>query len=233
MFRGPAALDNGRPRATLSARGRKMRPQGNIHVYARPSTIEEAARAMSVPGALALCGGTDVYPAHVGRSFTRPLVDLSGVAGLRCIEETPQAFRFGATTTWSMIAGASLPKAFDGLKAAAREVGSIQIQNRGTIGGNLCNASPAADGVPPLLCLDASVEIASGQGRRVMALSVLHHRLPPHRAEGGGDRHRRARSETGSWCGQCLRQAGCAALSGDFDPDGRRRGGEGSRPAAS
>jgi CO/xanthine dehydrogenase FAD-binding subunit len=140
-------------------------------VYARPGTIEEAALAMSAPGALALCGGTDVYPAHVGRPFTRPIVDLSGIAGLRGIEETPGEIRFGATTTWSLIAVASLPTAFDALKAAAREVGSIQIQNRGTIGGNLCNASPAADGVPPLLCLDARVELASQSGRRVVALS--------------------------------------------------------------
>lgn len=126
---------------------------------------------MSAPGALALCGGTDVFPAHVGRPFARPVVDLSGIAELRGIEETPQAIRFGAATTWRMIAGADLPPAFDALKAAAREVGSIQIQNRGSIGGNLCNASPAADGVPPLLCLDASVELHSQAGRRVVALS--------------------------------------------------------------
>jgi CO/xanthine dehydrogenase FAD-binding subunit len=66
---------------------------------------------------------------------------------------------------------ADLPPAFDGLKAAAREVGSIQIQNAGTIAGNLCNASPAADGVPPLLTLGARVELASTQGTRQMALS--------------------------------------------------------------
>jgi CO/xanthine dehydrogenase FAD-binding subunit len=126
---------------------------------------------MSTPGALALCGGTDVFPAHVGRPLARPVVDLSGIPGLKGIEETPESFRFGAATSWSMIARADLPAAFDGLKAAAREVGSIQIQNRGTIGGNLCNASPAADGVPPLLSLDASVEIAGQTGRRVLALS--------------------------------------------------------------
>lgn len=126
---------------------------------------------MTTPGALALCGGTDVYPAHVGRPLNRPLVDLSGISALRGIAETEQAFRLGAATSWSMIAKAALPPAFDALKAAAREVGSIQIQNRGTIGGNLCNASPAADGVPPLLCLDARVELASRSGRRVLPLA--------------------------------------------------------------
>jgi CO/xanthine dehydrogenase FAD-binding subunit len=126
---------------------------------------------MSEAGALAVAGGTDVYPAHAGRALTRPIVDLSGIGTLRGIEETEESFRFGAATTWSMIARAQLPPAFDALKAAAREVGSVQIQNRGTIAGNLCNASPAADGVPPLLALDASVELASRAGRRVLPLS--------------------------------------------------------------
>jgi CO/xanthine dehydrogenase FAD-binding subunit len=57
------------------------------------------------------------------------------------------------------------------LKLAAREVGGRQIQNRGTIAGNICNASPAADGVPPLLTLDARVEVASLRGRRSMPLA--------------------------------------------------------------
>ena len=139
-------------------------------MYARPTTIDEATRAMAAEGALAVSGGTDVYPAHVGKPLSRPLVDLSRVEGLRGISVTDMGFRFGAATTWTDIVRADLPAAFDGLKAAAREVGSIQIQNRGTLAGNLCTASPAADGVPPLLSLDASVELASPQGRRVLPL---------------------------------------------------------------
>ena len=77
-------------------------------MYARPRTIEEAADAMSAPGALALCGGTDVFPAHAGRPLTRPVVDLSGIAALKGIAETPEGFRFGAATSWSMIAKAAL-----------------------------------------------------------------------------------------------------------------------------
>ncbi len=142
-------------------------------MYARPTTIEEAAKAMAAANALAVCGGTDVYPAHAGKPLTRPLVDLSGIAGLRGISAADGFIRFGAATTWTDIIRAELPPAFDGLKAAAREVGSIQIQNRGTIAGNLCNASPAADGVPPLLTLDASVELASASGRRVLPLSAF------------------------------------------------------------
>ena len=71
---------------------------------------------------------------------------------------------------------ADLPPLFDGLKQAAREVGGVQIQNAGTIAGNLCNASPAADGVPPLLALDASVELAAPAGRRTLPLARLHPR---------------------------------------------------------
>ena len=76
----------------------------------------------------------------------------------------------GARASWSDVLRADLPPSFDALKLAAREVGSIQIQNRGTVAGNLCNASPAADGVPPLLTLDASVELASADGVRVLPL---------------------------------------------------------------
>jgi CO/xanthine dehydrogenase FAD-binding subunit len=78
------------------------------------------------------------------------------------------AITIGGGTTWSDLVAADLPPGFDGLKAAALEVGSVQIQNRATIAGNICNASPAADGVPPLLALDAEVEIrATGVARRI------------------------------------------------------------------
>jgi len=76
----------------------------------------------------------------------------------------------GARATWTELLRADLPPAFDALKLAAREVGSIQIQNRGTVAGNLCNASPAADGAPPLLALDAEVELVSTRGRRFLPL---------------------------------------------------------------
>ena len=65
--------------------------------------------------------------------------------------------------TWS---GPTCRRAFDGLKAAARAIGGVQIQDRGTISGNLCNASPAADGLPNLIALDARVELTSAAGRR-------------------------------------------------------------------
>ena len=68
---------------------------------------------------------------------------------------------------------ASLPSAFDALQAAALEIGSVQIQNTATLVGNLCNASPAADGVPPLLALDAAVELVSASGTRTLPLEAF------------------------------------------------------------
>ena len=83
------------------------------------------------------------------------------------------AYRIGALTRWADVADAALPAWFDGLRAAASQVGSVQVQNAGTIGGNLCNASPAADGIPPLLSLDASVELTSIAGRRLLPLEAF------------------------------------------------------------
>ena len=139
-------------------------------MYSRPSTVGEAAALLATSDALLICGGTDVYPAHTGRPVTRPVVDLSAIPALRTITRTDDRYRIGGAATWSSIIRTELPPAFDALKAAAREVGAIQIQNRGTIAGNLCNASPAADGVPPLLVLDASVELTSVRGVRTFPL---------------------------------------------------------------
>lgn len=117
-----------------------------------------------------LAGGTDVYPAHVDRPFEKPVLDISGLTTLRSIVRENGQWRLGGLATWTDVLNADLPPAFDGLKQAAKEIGSIQIQNAGTIGGNLCNASPAADGVPPLLTLDASIELTSARGRRYLPL---------------------------------------------------------------
>lgn len=117
-----------------------------------------------------VAGGTDVYAQHVGRPLPAPILDVHGLAELRGIEPDGDGYRIGALTRWADVAAADLPPAFDGLRAAAREVGGIQIQHAATVGGNLCNASPAADGIPPLLTLDASVELTSASGARVLPL---------------------------------------------------------------
>ncbi|MFO1169860.1 MAG: FAD binding domain-containing protein [Hyphomicrobiaceae bacterium] len=138
-------------------------------MYVRPATLDDALATLARPGHRVLAGGTDVFPAQGDRAVTSTFVDLSRLAELKGIAVGEHEVRIGGAVTWSELLRAELPRAFDGLKAAAREVGSIQIQNAGTIAGNLCNASPAADGVPPLLALDAAIEIAapSRQPRRL------------------------------------------------------------------
>jgi CO/xanthine dehydrogenase FAD-binding subunit len=137
--------------------------------YLRPSRLEDALTALARPYVV-LAGGTDFYPARVGRAIDEDVLDIGGIAVLRGISGDAAGWRLGATTTWSELLETDLPPLFDGLKQAAREVGGRQIQNAGTLAGNLCNASPAADGVPCLLALDAEIEIAGPAGRRVLPL---------------------------------------------------------------
>jgi CO/xanthine dehydrogenase FAD-binding subunit len=99
------------------------------------------------------------------------VLDISGLPEIRGIQSTAEHIVFGARTTWSELLAAPLPRGFDGLKAAAREVGSVQIQNTGTMAGNLCNASPAADGVAALLALDAELVLSSRNASRKLPLA--------------------------------------------------------------
>lgn len=138
--------------------------------YLRPERLEDAVSALREGRWTLLAGGTDHYPARVTSQRPEDILDITGLAGLRGISDAGDHFRIGALTRWSDIAEGDLPPCFDGLRRAAREVGGAQIQNRATVAGNLCNASPAADGVPPLLTLDASVELASADGVRVLPL---------------------------------------------------------------
>ena len=137
--------------------------------YLRPRRLEDALTALAQPHVV-LAGGTDFYPARVGRAIDEDVLDIGGIAVLRGISADASGWRLGATTTWSELLEADLPPLFDGLKQAAREVGGRQIQNAGTLAGNLCNASPAADGVPCLLALDAEIEVAGPAGRRLLPL---------------------------------------------------------------
>jgi CO/xanthine dehydrogenase FAD-binding subunit len=134
--------------------------------FERPASVAEATQLLAAGGWSVLAGGTDVYPGHVGRPLTGPLVDITGIEALHGIRRTPSGWSIGATTTWTDLLRADLPPLFDALKLAAREVGGMQIQNVGTLGGNLCNASPAADGTPALLALDAEAVLRSSQGER-------------------------------------------------------------------
>ncbi len=139
--------------------------------YFSPPGPQEALKAMADGEFKVLAGGTDLYPALRDRPVTANILDISGIADFKSIELEQAFWRIGAAVTWSDLIHFRLPSLFDGLKQAAREIGSVQIQNTATLVGNLCNASPAADGVPALLALDAKVEISSVSNRRQMPLA--------------------------------------------------------------
>ena len=140
-----------------------------MQTYFVPTTLSEAI-AYRTSGARVLAGGTDLYPAAAAE-LPGPIVDLSQLTALHGISQHEQGLRIGACTSWATVAGADFPPALAALQQAALQVGGRQIQNAGTIGGNLCNASPAADGVPPLLVVGAEVELASATGTRRLLLA--------------------------------------------------------------
>ena len=139
--------------------------------YQRPGELAQALDLLASGHWPVLAGGTDFYPALGASPVSGPVLDITAIDSMRGMTRDTGGWRIGALTTWSDIQRADLPAAFDGLKLAGAEVGSVQIQNTATIAGNLCNASPAADGIPPLLCLDASVELASSGQTRHMPLA--------------------------------------------------------------
>ena len=137
--------------------------------FENPADLQEAQALLAAGRWTILAGGTDFYPSLSGA--VGDVLDISNLKSIKGIEQDQDGhWHIGALTTWTDIIEKDLPAAFDGLKLAAKEVGSIQIQNRATIGGNICNASPAADGIPPLLTLDASVKISARTGQREMPL---------------------------------------------------------------
>lgn len=139
--------------------------------YARPATLDEALGLLSdAPGWRVVAGGTDVYPGLGDRAVQADLLDITGLGDLRGIRRSDTGWRIGALVTWAEVMAHPLPALFDGLKLAAREVGAIQIQNAGTVAGNVCNASPAADGTVALMALDAVVEIVGPTGSRAVPL---------------------------------------------------------------
>lgn len=138
-----------------------------LTMFDRPRELADALRLLAAHPCTVLAGGTDYFAARVGLPAAGGprLVDITAIAELRGIaRQADGSWLIGATTTWSDLLQARLPPVFDALRAAAREVGGVQIQNRATIAGNLCHASPAADGMPVLLAMDACVDLISRRG---------------------------------------------------------------------
>lgn len=142
-------------------------------MYFQPGSVAEAVTFLTETNAAILAGGTDFYPALGDRPLARPVLDVARLPEIGGIAREAGVWRIGAGATWMDLQRAALPRQFDGMIAAARELGSIQIQNSATIAGNICNASPAADGVPCLMTLEAEVEIASPRGTRRCPLDAF------------------------------------------------------------
>ncbi|PLP97255.1 FAD binding domain-containing protein [Cupriavidus pauculus] len=136
--------------------------------YLRPHTIDAALARLAERPRRVLCGATDCFAAPALVPGRHEWVDISSIDALRGIARHDGIVRIGAATPWETIVQSTwLPVA---LRDAAAGVGSRQIRVQGTLGGNLCHGSPVADGMPPLLALDAEVELASLRGVRRLPL---------------------------------------------------------------
>ena len=145
--------------------------------YQTPGTSKEAAVLMQGARgqAFVLAGGTDLMVRMKGR-FVEPdlLVDIKHISAMQSIKKSATGFRIGAAVSAAeMGENTSLKKTWPGVVESANLIGSDQIQNRCTIAGNLCNASPAADAVPALIAAGAKVNVVGAQRRRTVAVESI------------------------------------------------------------
>ena len=143
--------------------------------YLVPASVDEAVDALSDGEATLLAGGTDLLlQTHQGvRAFRRTLVNISRIAELKTISLSGDRFRIGALVTITELLHSKLVcQHLPILAQAADHFASDQIRNAATVGGNLCNASPAGDMLPPLLALDATVELACRKDHRLQRRNV-------------------------------------------------------------
>ena len=136
--------------------------------YLRPRSIEEAVAMVAAhPEFMKLAGATDLMVDAKHKRVPAGIIDLWRVPGLVGIAETDRGIAIRAGTTWLDVQRhAAIVKQWTPLAAAAREIGALQIQARGTLGGNVGTSSPVGDSLPVLLALDAELELASVRGTR-------------------------------------------------------------------
>jgi CO/xanthine dehydrogenase FAD-binding subunit len=145
--------------------------------YEKPSSIDRAIELLATgsPDVVPLAGGTDLLvQMQTGRRQPRWIIDLKGIPELSAIEETEAGFRIGAAVCSARInEHQGLSRVWPGVVEAAELIGSTQIQNRASLGGNVCNASPAADSVPALVAARARATIAGPNGRREVPVEEI------------------------------------------------------------
>lgn len=141
--------------------------------YFEPKTVEEAVQYLETYGqkAKVIAGGTDLLvQMKMGKVHPDGLINISRIPGLRYLIEE-KGLRIGSLTTFREIEKSQgIQERYTALYEAARSVSSVQIKTMGTVGGNLCNASPAADSAPPLIAFGAKVKLAKPSGEKVLPL---------------------------------------------------------------
>ena len=144
--------------------------------YSRPTTVQDAVGLLANGAAHMLAGGTDLIPQmREGRRSVSRVIDLKRIDELNVLERRPDGgWRIGAATTVSKLGqDPAFVADHAALLASARLIGSLQIQSRASLGGNVCNAAPSADGVPLLICLGAHAEIFGPSGRREIPVAAM------------------------------------------------------------
>ncbi len=145
-------------------------------VYERPETIGEAIAAMRADDARALAGGTDLVPQlREGRRRAARIVDLKHIPEMTAITVLPDgSVSIGAAATATAVARhAAIAAGYPAVAESAQLIGGVQVQNRASLGGNICNAAPSADGVPALICHGAQALIAGPEGTREMPVEAM------------------------------------------------------------
>ncbi len=146
--------------------------------YLKPKSIQEALALLNEykGSAKIYAGGTDIIPKLKRREIKTPryLIDIKGIQRLNYIKNEEDMLRIGALATIDAVEGSPVIRQdYNVLYQAARSMASVQIRNRGTIAGNICNAVPSADSAPALLVLDARVKLLSLQAKRVIGMEKL------------------------------------------------------------
>ncbi len=145
--------------------------------YEAPGSLKSAVALLAGArgSAKILAGGTDLL-VQMRSDLISPklIVDVKNIAEMRTIKADKKGFRIGAAVTGAeVMEHARLGKAWPGVTEAVAKIGSIQVKGRATVGGNLCNASPAADSVPALMAAGAKVTVIGPKGRRQVAIDKI------------------------------------------------------------
>jgi CO/xanthine dehydrogenase FAD-binding subunit len=145
-------------------------------VYVAPQSIDEAIGELGRGEARPLAGGTDLLPQlREGRRSTDRIIDLKRIAELGTVQSRADGgVEIGAAMSATRVArNATIAGAYPAIAASARLIGAVQVQNRASLGGNVCNGAPSADAVPGLICYEARAHIAGPKGRRHLPLDAF------------------------------------------------------------